>query len=153
MLQMRTSVCAVENTRIANGKLQEIDLLRCKLRWDRGDRPDLDVAVEDLRAFRLEDDRAGRDGRRQGAVDPHRSVKAHHHLAVHDVDRVVAEGNQLDGVPLAGRLFVVRLLDASAGRALALRKERPLAGGIVVVQRGFVPARGFARTAIADPTA
>jgi hypothetical protein len=33
-------------------------------------------------------------------------VKAHHHLAVHNVDGVVAECDQFNRVPFAGGLFV-----------------------------------------------
>ena len=105
-----------------------------KLRRDRGNRPDLDVAVENLRALGLENDRAGRDRCRQVRVDAERAVEAHHHLAIHDVNRIVAERDQFDGVPLARGLLVIGLLDASALRALALREERPLTGRIVVVQ-------------------
>ena len=60
-------------------------------------------------------------------------MKPHHDLAIHDMNGVLGECDQLDGVPLAGRLLVVGLFDASAGCALALRKEGPLAARVVVV--------------------
>src|SRR5262245_9458157 len=62
-------------------------------------------------------------------------MKAHDHLAVDDVNGLLAERNQFHGVPLARRLFLVWLLDATARRPLTLREERPLACRIVVVER------------------
>src|SRR5206468_8822093 len=55
--------------------------------------------------------------------------------AIHDMNGVLAEHDQLDGVPRSGRLLVVGLLDATAGRTLDLRKKGPLAGRIIFVQR------------------
>src|SRR5205814_7169769 len=95
------------------------------LRRDRGDRPDLDVAVEHLRALGLQDDRPGCHRRWKFGVDARGAVQPHHDLAVDDVYRVLAERDQLQRVPFAGRLLVVRHLHAAAGLPRTLREVRP----------------------------
>src|SRR5436190_17889820 len=81
---------------------------------DRRNRTHFDVPVEHLGTFRLQYNGPGSHPRRQLGIDPERAVQAHDDLAVDDVNAVFAEGDELHGVPFAGRPLVVRLLDAAA---------------------------------------
>src|SRR6478672_11231301 len=89
-----------------------------------------DFAVKNLRAFGLQDDRARGDRSRFGAVDPPRRVQAHHDLAVHDVEAVLAEADDLDSIPFSRRLFMVGLLHAAAVLSGNLRENVPFSAGI-----------------------
>src|SRR5439155_17912429 len=95
-IQTRGSTIRVRQV-MAGEVARGVVLLRRELRRDRGDWPELDVAIENLRPLGLQDDRTRRHEGWHLAVDPHRAVEAHHDLAVHDVNGVLAEANQLDG--------------------------------------------------------
>src|SRR5262249_52583265 len=83
-----------------------------------------DVAVEHLGPLRLELNLAARERDFLAAHDLPRVGQHHVHVAVDDVYAGAADGQQLDGVPFAGRAFVVGALDDA--RVLALLAVRGL---------------------------